>query len=200
MPTYEVVERHQVRVGARSDVAFRAACDLDLQRSTLIAAIFKAREKVLRSAPDSAKRPRALVPWAETLGWGMLANVPGHEIVMGAATRPWDANVVFRVVPPEQFALFNEPNYVKIVWTLRVDPVSDDASVARTETRAVATDLMARHRFRCYWALFSPGISLIRREALRLVKADAERRTLGESLASTDRFDLASEGDLDPQR
>jgi hypothetical protein len=177
MPAWDVVERHQVRVAAPSDVSFSAACELDLQRSALIRAIFTARAKLLRSAPDVSNRPRALVAWAKTLGWGVLAELPGREIVMGAVTRPWDANVVFREVSPEQFALFNEPDYVKIAWTLRADPAADGASVARTETRAVATDPMARRKFRRYWAFFSPGIVLIRREALRLVKADAERRT-----------------------
>jgi hypothetical protein len=103
-----------VRVAAPSGGSFSAACDLDLQRSALIRAIFTARVKLLRSAPDVSNRPRALVAWAKTLGWGVLAELPGREIVMGAVTRPWDANVVFREVSPEQFALFNEPDYVKI--------------------------------------------------------------------------------------
>jgi hypothetical protein len=30
--------------------------------------------------------------------------------------------------------------------------------------------------FRRYWSIFSPGILLIRREALRVVRAEAERR------------------------
>ncbi len=43
---------------------------------------------------------------------------------------------------------------------------------------------MARERFRRYWAMFSPGILIIRYEGLRLVKAEAERRvrrSLGEA-------------------
>jgi hypothetical protein len=42
-------------------------------------------------------------------------------------------------------------------------------------TRAVATDVDARARFRCYWALVSPGISLIRLLSFRPLKRDAER-------------------------
>src|SRR5262245_13091591 len=44
MPAYEVVERHHVRVGAPRDMTFRAACEVDLQRSPLINAIFRGRE------------------------------------------------------------------------------------------------------------------------------------------------------------
>ena len=112
----------------------------------------------------------------KALGWGVLAEEPGHEIVMGAVTRPWNGNVVFRGLPPDEFAAFNEPDYVKIVWTLRADAVSDTTSIARTETRAIATDAESRRKFRWYWARFSPGIVLIRELSLRLVKREAERR------------------------
>jgi hypothetical protein len=41
-----------------------------------------------------------------------------------------------------------------------------NASIFRTETRAVATDAVARAKFRRYWSFLSPGISLIRRAVL----------------------------------
>jgi hypothetical protein len=46
----------------------------------------------------------------------------------------------------------------------------------RTETRAVATDVEARRRFRLYWSLASPGIGLIRWLSLRPLKMAAEQR------------------------
>lgn len=59
---------------------------------------------------------------------------------------------------------------------LAAEPPGPAASLAVTETRATATDAYARQRFRPYWTLASPGIVLIRRQSLRLVKSDAERR------------------------
>ena len=57
------------------------------------------------------------------------------------------------------------------------DPlISSYSSVARSETRAVATDASARRKFRRYWARFSAGIVLIREVSMRLVKKEAERR------------------------
>jgi hypothetical protein len=111
----------------------------------------------------------------EALGWGVLAQVPGREIVMGAVTRPWEADVTFRALPPAEFAAFAEPGFVKIAWTLRADPVGAETSVFRTETRALATDAVARARFRAYWSWASPGIALIRRLSLRPLKRAAER-------------------------
>jgi hypothetical protein len=132
---------------------------------------------ILGSESDLTVRPRGLIAWAKSLGWGALAELPDREIVMGAVTRPWEANVTFRALPADDFAAFNEPGYVKIVWTLRADPLTSTESVFRTETRAVATDVSARVRFRRYWSLLSPGIIVIRWLMLGPLKAEAERRS-----------------------
>jgi hypothetical protein len=95
---------------------------------------------------------------------------------MGAVTRPWEANVTFRALPPEQFAAFKEPGYVKIAWTIRADQLTASQSVFRTETRAIATDAYARIRFRRYWSFLSPGIIVIRWALLGPVRTEAERR------------------------
>jgi hypothetical protein len=176
MPVYEVVERHQVRVVASTEITFAVATDLDLQQSATIRAVFKAREFILGSEPEEAVLPRTLLAWAKALGWGVLAEVPGREVVVGAVTRPWEANVVLRALPPDEFAAFHEPGYVKIAWTLRADPVSARESVARTETRVTTTDPGARAKFRRYWAFLSPGILLIRKISLKMVKQEAELR------------------------
>jgi hypothetical protein len=89
---------------------------------------------------------------------------------------PWEPNVTFRAVPPEEFAGFSEPGYVKIAWTIRADVINAAESVFRTETRAIATDADARKKFRRYWSFFSPGIILIRWAVLAPVKREAERR------------------------
>jgi hypothetical protein len=187
MPVYEVAERHHVRVNAPAEVTLAAARDQDLLQSPWVRAIFKGRELILRSRPDDRPRPRALLAQMQSLGWGVLAEIPGREIVVGAVTKPWEPNVTFRALPPADFAAFHEPGYVKIVWNLRADPVGPVASIYRTETRALATDPASRARFRRYWSTFSPGIRLIRRMSLGPLKAEAElraRRTRAEPRAA----------------
>jgi hypothetical protein len=176
MPRYDVVERHRVNVNAPAAVTLAVAKDLDLSQLPVVRAIFKAREWILRSTPDQRSRPRGIVDETRALGWVVLDDVAGREIVMGAVTKPWAANVVFRSIEPDAFAAFSEPGYVKIAWTLRADPRGDDFSTFRTETRAVATDLEATRRFRLYWSFLSPGISLIRWLSLAPVKREAELR------------------------
>ena len=110
------------------------------------------------------------------IGWGVLAETPGRLIVMGAVTKPWEPIVTFHAIAPQEFSRFHQPGFAKIIWTLEAVPLGPSRSVARTETRVVTTDSGSRRLFRRYWAVFSPGILLIRYEGLRLVKADAERR------------------------
>ena len=176
MPVYDIVERHHIRVAAPADVTFAAACEGDLMQSTVARAIFKGRELILRSRPDTTPRPRGVLAFTTSIGWRILANVPGREVVVGAVTQPWEANAVFRPLQPDEFASFNEPGFVKIAWTIRADPVSASESVFRTETRARATSASARAKFRRYWSFLSPGIIIIRWMMLGPVKADAERR------------------------
>jgi hypothetical protein len=176
IPAYEVVERHQVRVAAPATIALAAACDMDLAQSAIIRSIFKGRELILGAQPDKVRSPRTLLAWAKELGWAVLAEIPDREIVLGAVTRPWDANPVFRPLPPQEFAGFHEPGYAKIAWTLRADPISTMESVARTETRVATTDPAGRKAFRRYWSLVSPGVEVIRWASLRLIKREAEGR------------------------
>jgi hypothetical protein len=188
MPEFEVVERHHVRVAAPAEITFAAACDIDLLRSTIVRRIIKLRELILGSRPEQNLPAGGLLAQVRALGWGVLAEIPGREIVLGGVTQPWLANVAFRALAADEFAAFHVPGYAKIVWTLRVDPITAAESVARTETRVLTTDATARAKFRWYWSLASPGIVLIRRVGLRLVKADAERRACkaGQERRTTD--------------
>ena len=175
MPQYDVVERHRIRVAAPAEATLLAAGEQDLWQMPLVRAIFRAREIVMGAAAVAAQ-PRGLLAATRALGWGVLAEAPGREIVMGAVTKPWEADVTFRALPPDAFAAFAEPGFVKIAWTLRADPIEAGLSIFRTETRAVATDESARARFRAYWAWASPGTWLIRRLSLQPLKRAAERR------------------------
>jgi len=176
MPVYDIVERHHIHVAAPPQITLATAGEQDLMALPVARAIFRAREVVLRSEPDTTSHPRGLLALTKSIGWGVLAEVADREIVVGAVTQPWEANVMFRSLPADEFIAFDEPDYVKIVWTLRADALAAGASVFRTETRAVATDAAARAKFRRYWSFLSPGIILIRWASLGPLKREAERR------------------------
>lgn len=176
VPVYDVCERHSIAVAAPAAVTFAAAKEMSLEQSWIVRAILRAREILLGSRRTDRLPPQGILAMTESIGWGHLAVIPGHEIVMGAITRPWEPDVVFRPVPPDQFAAYTEPGHVKIAWTLRADKTGEGTSVFRTETRVTPCDEEARRLFRRYWRKVSPGILLIRLAMLRPLKKEAERR------------------------
>jgi hypothetical protein len=172
-----VRDHHEIEIAAPADLVFFDATRLNLQSLPIVRVIFQTRAWFMGDTLEPPAKPLGLVAEMMVLGWGLLAHTPCRTMVMGAAARPWTRNVTFRTIPPQEFPSFAEPDYVKIVWTLRADPIDADASIFRTETRAVATDAAARGKFRRYWSFLSPGIILIRWASLRPLKAEAERRT-----------------------
>jgi hypothetical protein len=176
MSRYDVYERQAIVVNAPPDMTLAAARNQDLLGLPLVKAIFTTRALVMGSSDETPLRRQGLLAATAAMGWRVLEEIPDREIVVGAVTKPWQADVTFRGIEPEHFAAFGEPDYVKIVWMLRADPIgAGDRTLFSTETRAVATDDEARRKFRRYWALASPGISMIRRLGLPPLRASAER-------------------------
>ena len=95
MPVYDVAERHHIRVSAPAAITLAAAGEADLLLSPVVRAVFRVRELILGSKPDRTVRPRGVLAFTQSIGWRVLAEVPGREVVVGAVTQPWKANVTF---------------------------------------------------------------------------------------------------------
>ena len=148
---------------------------MDLESAPLVREIFWLRSKLFGSTPAHADRPRGLVAMTRSLGWRPLAERPHRELVMGAVTQPWLADVVFRPLDPEHFKSFSEPDFVKIAWSLEAKPLDAARTLFRTQTRALSTDAQARRKFRGYWRRVGIGVILIRKLMLRALRREAER-------------------------
>lgn len=176
IPAPDVRERFSIRVRAPAGLVFEVATEIDLQSLAPVRWIFRLREKLMRAGPLPPRHPQAMLQELLGLGWGILLEQPGRLIVGGAACQPWKADVVFRAIPAAQFASYNEPDQVKIAWTLEAEPIGTALTHFSSETRVVATDAAARARFRRYWRWARFGIVAIRRLLLPAVRREAERR------------------------
>jgi hypothetical protein len=178
LPHPEVDEYHSLEVHAPAAITFAAGTHMDLQASPPIKAIFFLRSipTLLQGKPFRPQGSLGILDETLTLGFGVLAEVPDREIVIGTYTTPWHEQVTFHPLPPDEFPGFAEPGYVKIVVTLGAEPLGPDRSLFVTRTRAVATDPESRRKFRRYWAPMSAGIILIRWFSLPMVRREAERR------------------------
>jgi hypothetical protein len=176
MPRYDIAEVHSARVAAPATVTYDAVRAIDLHHSSVVHAVFRGREIMLGATAPPRPADLPLVSELLSLGWGVLEELPGRQLVLGAVTQPWQPAVVFRALASEAFASFDSAGYVKIVVTLAADSLGPTESIVRTETRALATDAESRAKFRRYWSVFSPGILLIRSRALALARHEAEGR------------------------
>lgn len=175
IPEPEVREHHKIAITAPPGVVMTAARELELLDSPIVSTVIRMRELALGGKPDTRPHPTQLMAQMQSIGWGVLAERTG-EIVFGAVTQPWQAAPVFRSVSAAAFRDFAEPGFVKIVWTLRVDPLGGGRTMFHTETRVATTDAPTRRRFRRYWSFVAPGVQLIRLAMLWPLKRDAERR------------------------
>ena len=70
---------------------------------------------------------------------------------------------------------FDEPGQAKAAWNFRVIPEGDDRTFVSTETRVLVPDEASRRSFVLYWAAIGPFSAVIRKQALSLIKREAER-------------------------
>jgi hypothetical protein len=175
LPVYDLSEQDNRRIAAPAPITYFSARNVDVQRSPLIRAVLQSRNLILRERSKGPER-RPLLDQVHAMGWTLLSEVPGRAMVFGAVSRPWESKVQLYPLGLAQFKAFRKPGWAKIVWTLEVDPAGASRSVFRTQTRVATTDANARRRFRTFWRKISPGVVLVRQQALGLIQGDAERR------------------------
>jgi hypothetical protein len=193
IPDPEVDEYHHITVHAPVPIVFEVARHADIQSAPFVKQVFWLRELpgLLRGRPVQ-RISRGLIDEVLANGYGVLAELPERKIVIGTYTQPWHGEVVFKPLPPGQFAAFHEPGFVKIAVVLGAEPLNGGATRFYTRTRVVTTDAESRRKFRLYWGPFSAGIILIRYTVLPMVRREAERRARSSSpnsrLATTTRL------------
>lgn len=178
LPEFDVRDYHARSVAADAESAFSALRNLDIRRSRVVRTLFAVRtlpERFRRGASPAPPAPRSFLEDVLRVGWRILEEAPGRELVLGAVTRPWAAVVTFRGLSPSEFAAFAEPGFTKIVWNLAVAPEGPGHSRVSIETRVLATDPASRRRFRRYWILVGLGIRWIRRASLKLLERELVR-------------------------
>lgn len=119
LPDFDVREHHEARVEAPADAIYAALRSLDLNRSWTVRTLCALRSLPSRLRPGrpAAPPPGPFFDQALALGWAVLAEVPGRELVAGAVTQPWAPVVRFQGLPAAEVAGFSTPGFTKIVWS-----------------------------------------------------------------------------------
>lgn len=140
----------------------------------------------LRDLPTFAwnwvrRRPAELVPPSITFddivqleGWMLLGEEPERELVAGSIGRFWQRDYGWIDVAPSEFAAFDEPGFAKTVAGLSLRPYGARRTLISYESRTSTTSDDAARRFRRYWFVLQPFVSLVMRRALAAIRAEAE--------------------------
>jgi hypothetical protein len=175
IPQPDVGKRHEITVHAPVAFVYRVAQNFDIESVPGVHALFWLRGKLLGAHAEAQPRS-GFITYMRSIGWSCLAEEPNRYYVAGAACQPWNADVVFHPVGPEEFADYADPDEVLIAWTLECEPMETEITRLVTETRVEATDTQAREKFQSYWRRFGLGIALIRRLLLPAIKREAEKQ------------------------
>jgi hypothetical protein len=184
MPEPDIVMRHVRGVHAPPERVFAALGTTDFGKSGLIALLFALRAiPALLAAPGETiaalrKRQAHSALTLDRLakqGFGLVAERPGSEIVLGVTGRFWKASAKPKPADREQFRAGPPAGEVLVAWNFLVEPAPDQHSRLSTETRIVAADVDTRLAFKRYWLVVHPGSALIRRSMLAAIAREANR-------------------------
>lgn len=172
LPTPRMIEHRSVDLALDPTEAWAVIRHRPLPQPPLVRALFGLRTLPERRTGreehhDPGVRLDDLVSTPDTPGFRVLADDGASEIVVGAIGKVWHLAIPFvHVADAGAFASFDEPDYVKVAWALRLEPLGDRDSRLTFELRVDATDEAAWRKFRRYFAVIGPASRWIRRSIM----------------------------------
>ena len=181
--TYDVRERHHIRVKASPAVVYDAILATDLFDSGIVQGLLflRALPAALGRGLDGVRalahrdRVPATLATMQAKGFHILAERPPEEMVVGIEGKFWSPAGAECTNSRESFAAPVAAGMARGVWDFRVISMPDGEVELTTETRVLCADAATRRRFLPYWTLIRPGSGLIRHALLRAIKATAEQ-------------------------
>jgi hypothetical protein len=172
LPRYDENEFHAKEIAATPaavETALRALKPGDLPLTGLLMGL-----RTLPARLTGRRRQRApsrpLLEGVQSMGFVMLDERPGEQMVLGVAGKFWRprGDGVDSLDGPEAFRDYARPGSVRAVWDFVLEPVAGGTRLS-TETRIAGTDADGTRTFRRYWRIVHPGSALIRLEMLRAI-------------------------------
>jgi hypothetical protein len=176
-PNPDAVEAHHIVIKAPREIVYRALWTADLGGSALIKGLLALRSLPQFIASGFHSLPRHQKVTLQTImnsDFGMLAENPNEEIVLGVTGRFWR--------PTGNLSPFNRSDFdrpvpvglARGVWNFGVSEGNNCQTILRTETRVLCGDPASRRKFLAYWVIVRPFSGLIRLIMLRRVRHASE--------------------------
>lgn len=106
----------------------------------------------------------------ERMGFTMLDQEPGKEVIFGMITHSAMFNSCHEMVSPLAFIAYSDPSSIKAVINLHIETMAGTGHVITTETRILCNSSKMKSRFKLYWFFVKPFSRLSRKLMLREIK------------------------------
>lgn len=176
LPRYDVETRHEIDIKAPIERVYEVVRNLDLRQSWLIRGLF-----FLRGLPARLSRrqggPKGLGLTLNDLqetGFILLGEKPPEELLLGVVGRFWTPAGDLQRLDASEFQAFDRSGYAKAVWYFNCSQAEGKPTRLLTETRVLSMDEVSGKQFQRYWVFIGIFSGLIRYEALRIIKRQAE--------------------------
>jgi hypothetical protein len=175
-PNPDAVEVHSIAINASREKVYDALWTGDLGGSLIIKLLLLVRSLPGLVMHRSSPRPRNQEITLQTLidsGFGVLAEKPGEEIVLGVTGKFWRPTGNLSPFRRDDFDHAVSPGVARAVWNFSVSESRNGLTILSTETRVTCGDAASRRKFRAYWFFVRPFSGLIRRLMLNNVRKAA---------------------------
>lgn len=190
IPTPRLLEVDEQDIAAPVLKVWQAVRHGDLGRGAAVRMLFAMRtlpERLRgRQAQGAELRIDEMRSTPEHPGFQVLCDEPSQVVAVGAIGKVWLPDIPFvHVEGSDAYAAFQEPDYVKVAWSMTLDATHPDRTRLCIEVRVDATDDAAWHKFVSYFRLIGPFSRFIRRSALRSLARELGGPEPDEALALT---------------
>jgi hypothetical protein len=170
LPFPRKVEANRIDLGAPPAVVWKHIRHGDLGESPFARALFAVRTLPSRLGGASVAPVRLRIDDLQSTfahpGFQILGDVP-YELTVGAIGKVWQLHIPFvHVDGPDAYASFAEPGWIKVAWTIRLEPLGAASTRLTFDLRVDATDEDSWTRFKRYWLVIGPGSHFVRHALL----------------------------------
>ncbi len=181
LPEYQIRAVYSVEIQATREEVYRAILHSPFMDSLIFRVLMRLRELPSKLSGKGeeffSKEIGPLDDFAEKSKFVILGKKENEDLVFGLIGRFWDViNTDPRDISDlDEFNAFNKPGYGKAVMNFYLEPSSENITKLSTETRVYFSDDKYLNRFRIYWFFIGSLSGLIRRNFLKIIKANAEK-------------------------
>lgn len=182
MPRFDVAASYSIDIDASHERVYAAILATDFSSSPIVAVLMGLRmipalitspRRTWRRYRQTAGRRSRQLKTMLSDDFALLEEAPPTELVLGLTGRFWTPTG--GLVPSDAATFRNPPpaGVARAAWNFLVEPIDDQRSRLRTETRVLCGDADTARNFRRYWRLVSPGSGVIRWVILRQIRKQA---------------------------